>query len=336
MHPSVSIIVPVYGVEKYLDRCVESLVKQTLTDIEIILVDDGSPDNCPRMCDDWAHRDSRIKVIHKSNAGQGFARNSGIEIATGEYIAFVDSDDYMEPDTYATLYSEAINNGYDAVFNGYAYHNPDGSVVNKAISDRTYCGPDAIKQYISDLLIDDDIVVSVCMGIYRSQIINKHSISFLSERRLYSEDLLFNLDFVHSVSSIRCLPKAFYHYCFNGQSFSITIDNNKINSCFNLYAHIIKKLETFNMSNLNQIAMIYLLNQMVVILKNIMLANSSLSEKRLATNIIFDFSDWKQIYTSLKHVDNISMLKQILLWCIRYKMFWPTLLFFKTYYGLIK
>ena len=123
MHPSVSIIVPVYGVEKYLDRCVESLVKQTLTDIEIILVDDGSPDNCPRMCDDWAHRDSRIKVIHKSNAGQGFARNSGIEIATGEYIAFVDSDDYMEPDTYATLYSEAINNGYDAVFNGYAYHN---------------------------------------------------------------------------------------------------------------------------------------------------------------------------------------------------------------------
>ena len=82
MHPSVSIIVPVYGVEKYLDRCVESLVKQTLTDIEIILVDDGSPDNCPRMCDDWAHRDSRIKVIHKPNAGQGFARNSGIEIAT--------------------------------------------------------------------------------------------------------------------------------------------------------------------------------------------------------------------------------------------------------------
>ena len=144
MHPSVSIIVPVYGVEKYLDRCVESLVKQTLTDIEIILVDDGSPDNCPRMCDDWAHRDSRIKVIHKPNAGQGFARNSGIEIATGEYIAFVDSDDYVEPDTYATLYAEASNNGYDGVFNGFSYFHPDGSKEERGIVADISLSPDPV------------------------------------------------------------------------------------------------------------------------------------------------------------------------------------------------
>ncbi|MCH5320896.1 MAG: glycosyltransferase, partial [Eubacterium sp.] len=92
----VSIIVPVYNVEKYLNRCVESIVKQTYTNLEIILVDDGSPDNCPAMCDAWAERDSRIKVIHKENGGVSSARNIGIDNADGDYISFVDSDDYVE------------------------------------------------------------------------------------------------------------------------------------------------------------------------------------------------------------------------------------------------
>lgn len=92
MKPKVSIIVPVYNVEKYLARCMESLLNQTLTEIEIILVDDGSPDNCPQMCDEYARRDSRVKVIHKSNAGLGYARNSGLDVAIGEYIAFVELD----------------------------------------------------------------------------------------------------------------------------------------------------------------------------------------------------------------------------------------------------
>ena len=91
MNPLVSIIVPVYNVEEYLDECVESLVNQTYPDIEIILVDDGSPDNCPKMCDDWAKRDSRIKVIHKENGGAASARNIGFDNATGEYIGFVDT-----------------------------------------------------------------------------------------------------------------------------------------------------------------------------------------------------------------------------------------------------
>ena len=92
----VSIIVPVYNVEKYIDRCMKSLMNQTLHEIEIILVDDGSPDSCPQMCDEYAKQDTRVKVIHKENAGLGYARNSGLEIATGEYVAFVDSDDYVD------------------------------------------------------------------------------------------------------------------------------------------------------------------------------------------------------------------------------------------------
>lgn len=92
----VSIIIPVYKVEKYLDRCVESIVNQTYKNLEIILVDDGSPDECPRMCDEWARKDNRIKVIHKENGGQSDARNVGIEAFTGDYILFVDSDDYID------------------------------------------------------------------------------------------------------------------------------------------------------------------------------------------------------------------------------------------------
>ncbi|MBQ6857596.1 MAG: glycosyltransferase, partial [Lachnospiraceae bacterium] len=99
----ISIIVPVYKVEMYLDRCVRSLVEQSYTNLEIILVDDGSPDNCGIMCDRWTEKDRRIKVIHKKNGGLSDARNAGLRIAAGEYIAFVDSDDWIEPEMYGHM-----------------------------------------------------------------------------------------------------------------------------------------------------------------------------------------------------------------------------------------
>ena len=98
-----SIIVPVYNVEQYLDECIQSLLNQTLKNIEIILVDDGSPDNSPQMCDEYAKQDSRIKVIHKVNRGLGYARNSGLEISQGEYVTFIDSDDYIDLKAYKTV-----------------------------------------------------------------------------------------------------------------------------------------------------------------------------------------------------------------------------------------
>ncbi len=101
--PLVSVIVPVYKVENYLDRCVRSLVDQTYTNLEIILVDDGSPDNSPLMCDRWAELDERVRVIHKKNGGLSDARNVGVHEARGSYIGFVDSDDYVAPDTYEVL-----------------------------------------------------------------------------------------------------------------------------------------------------------------------------------------------------------------------------------------
>ena len=109
----ISIIIPVFKVEKYLDRCIASVCGQTYKDIEIILVDDGSPDKCPEMCDAWTKKDLRIKVVHKENGGLSDARNAGIEVASGELIGFVDSDDWIEPEMYERLVQALQNNQSD-------------------------------------------------------------------------------------------------------------------------------------------------------------------------------------------------------------------------------
>ena len=100
MEELISVIVPIYKVQDYLDRCVQSIVNQTYKNLEIILVDDGSPDDCPRICDEWGKKDQRIKVIHKENGGACTARNIGLANASGKYVSFVDSDDFMDTDAY--------------------------------------------------------------------------------------------------------------------------------------------------------------------------------------------------------------------------------------------
>lgn len=126
----ISVIVPVYKVEAYLDQCVQSIVSQTYTDLEIILVDDGSPDHCPAMCDAWAERDSRIKVIHTKNYGAAKARNAGLAHANGDYIAFVDSDDILHPHIYQTLMRVILDTNSDIAECDYSTFESTSSVKN--------------------------------------------------------------------------------------------------------------------------------------------------------------------------------------------------------------
>lgn len=111
----ISVIIPIYNVEKYVDRCIESVVNQIYKNLEIILVDDGSPDSCPQICDKWAEKDERIIVIHKQNGGVSTARNAGLDIAKGDYIGFVDGDDYLEPEFYETMLNALLSNDADIV-----------------------------------------------------------------------------------------------------------------------------------------------------------------------------------------------------------------------------
>lgn len=127
--PELSIIVPVYKVEKYLPRCIDSILAQTFRDFELILIDDGSPDNCGAICDDYAARDSRIKVIHQENAGVSAARNAGLDIASGTYLGFVDSDDWIEPEMYETMIATAKEKNVDVVVCGINYCEEDGAFI---------------------------------------------------------------------------------------------------------------------------------------------------------------------------------------------------------------
>lgn len=127
----VSVVVPVYKVEKYIHKCIKSVFDQTYGNLEIILVDDGSPDTCPIICDEYAKKDERVKVIHKENGGLSDARNAGIDIATGDFIAFIDSDDYVAPNMIQTLLELAIDKQADIAACNYCRVFPDGKVINR-------------------------------------------------------------------------------------------------------------------------------------------------------------------------------------------------------------
>lgn len=148
MNSMISVIIPVYKVEQYLDRCVESIVNQSYSNIEIILVDDESPDLCPQLCDNWAVRDQRVKVLHKKNAGPGPARNSGLDVALGEYITFVDSDDYLALDALEVMLARIEQDQSELVVAQNVKVYPDGKQDPSAyywLSDRKISRDEAIK-----------------------------------------------------------------------------------------------------------------------------------------------------------------------------------------------
>lgn len=145
----ISVIVPVYKVEPYLDKCISSIVNQTYKNLEIILVDDGSPDNCPAMCDAWAEKDSRIRVLHQRNQGGGAARNAGLDLTSGSLIAFVDSDDYIAPDMYAHLY-ELLKSGADIAECSYVEVAGNDAVFACGYETRSYTAQEAMAEHIQD------------------------------------------------------------------------------------------------------------------------------------------------------------------------------------------
>ena len=336
MTPKVSVIVPVYNVEKYLKRCVDSLTGQTLSDIEIILVDDGSPDGCPALCDAFAAEDARIKVVHKQNEGQGFARNTGLGIATGEYVAFVDSDDYILPETYETLIKTAESQDFDVVYNGYVYQYADGTKEEKCITDCKFIGKEEVKKYISEFLKLDKMTISTCMGIYRRQIIENNGILFLSERKYVSEDSIFNIHFLTKCERVATIPFAFYQYCYNGSSFSQSFKKEKIAGVLTLYNTITDALKSGGFGDIVCFAKRYLLETVVGIMKMYMMLQIPLSEKKELSQEIFAYPVWNSVLEAIKSQNDVKPQKRILLFLIRHKMFYSSYMFFTLYYKLIK
>ena len=232
--PRVSVIVPVYNAEAYLERCVNSIRNQTLEDIEIILVDDSSRDGSAQMCDKMAEEDSRIKVIHKENEGAGLARNAGLQIAEGEYIGFVDSDDFVEADMFKTLYEKAEKYNSDLVMSG--FFSVDGTMFSEAggCERKTYFTGDTdfeTEEELRELGLgivgalpenedDSKYGMSIWKNLFRHEIIKKNNIVFESERETFSEDALFMIDYISCIRKATGTADVFYNYCRNGESIS--------------------------------------------------------------------------------------------------------------------
>lgn len=233
MAPKVSVIIPVYNTEKYLKECVDSLTGQTLEEIEIILVDDGSKEECARLCDEFAKKDGRVKVIHKVNEGQGIARNAGLMVATGEYIGFVDSDDYVDVKMYEALYLAAKQHDADVVMSGVTF--VGGNTFSKSgdFEEKDYFQKETVfeKADMKKVLLgvvgakpedmdDSRYGVSVWKNIFRRETIINENIQFVSERKIISEDAIFCVDFMCVAKKAVGIPGPFYRYRRNDQSFS--------------------------------------------------------------------------------------------------------------------
>lgn len=215
MNPLISVIVPVYNVEKYLDRCVESIVNQTYTNLEIILVDDGSPDNSPQMCDEWAKKDNRIKVIHKENGGVSSARNKGLDVSTGEYIAFVDSDDYLDLDMYELLISNSVKNAAEISTCAISRESPNGLIENWGEEN-----PKLKIKSQEDVLIEISSTLDLMCIHTGNKIFSRKAISDIrfDETLIYCEDILFNYQVALNAKKIACENAPKYHFYYNVNS----------------------------------------------------------------------------------------------------------------------
>ncbi len=236
----ISVIVPVYNVEKYLDRCVESIVNQTYTNLEIILVDDGSPDNCPKMCDDWAKKDNRIKVIHKENGGVSSARNIGLDNALGKYIAFCDPDDLIHPQMYEVLYKFAKDNDAECVVCNFENFSDFNNIkVQDIILENKYeCFSG--KQAYEYIRLSDKCNMIGCVW---NKLFLKSSIHILrfDTSLSYGEDLCFVLTFLSTIESMIVLDDVFlYYYFIRNDSVMRTLDSKKY---LKLYFALIKTYE---------------------------------------------------------------------------------------------
>ena len=243
----ISIIIPVYNVEKYLDRCIKSVLNQTYKNMEIILVDDGSPDNCPKICDDWAKKDDRIKVIHKENGGLGYARNSGLEMATGDYVLFIDSDDYIDSHLLSDIISSVDKYGKsDLIYYGHRKVDSSGNVSFEMIPNTPqdiYIEDEVQNKLLPEVLGKSPYVkegysvnnMSAWCWAYRVDVLRKNNFRFVSERDIISEDIYSLLNLMSDIKRVTILKKSYYNYCLNTASLTKTYKPDRFEKIVDFY-----------------------------------------------------------------------------------------------------
>ena len=218
--PTVSIIVPIYKVEKYLPECIHSALSQTFSDFELILVDDGSPDNCGAICEEYARKDARIRVIHKENGGLSDARNAGLDMASGKYVYFLDSDDRISPDLLATVVPY-LEQGCELVAFVHQCFYYDGTLETPC---RRRSGtflmdtPEERQDFMHRRIVQSEIGWEAWSRIFVREIIEQHHLRFADNRKIFAEDLYFSLCYCAHISKAVSLDACLYGYRLRGDS----------------------------------------------------------------------------------------------------------------------
>lgn len=220
--PFVSVIIPVYNVEKYLPQCIESVLSQSLNDMEIILVDDGSPDRCPQICDHYAEKYEYIQVIHKENGGLSSARNTGIMVARGEYLIFMDSDDYWNSEVKVKRIFDIVKQSADVemfLFTSYDLVEGVGLFKRKEHENLKSIRTDTVEHYYQDLLNNGNLEVSACTKILKKDFLVKNKLYFCEN--LLSEDNQWMLRVLRTLTSVAIIDEPLY-ICRTDRQDSIT------------------------------------------------------------------------------------------------------------------
>lgn len=326
----ISVIIPIYNVEKYIARCLDSIINQTYKNIEIILIDDGTKDSSGVIADEYAKKDRRIRVIHKQNEGLGLTRNVGIENAKGEYIAFVDSDDYIDIDMYEKMYNQLKENELDAVLCDYKRLTKDGKFLNNCekFNNKIYEKKEIKSEILPSICGSkkfDILVGSACCVLYKTKILKRYNIRFLNERNYVSEDLIFNFDYFSKCKKIKLLKDDFYVYCENEVSLTKRYNPGKTKKFKNLYNELRKKINDNDSECYFGLNTLYLENMRVAIIQEIKLNSNKknirenvkdICEDEILCNILKNYNikylTWKQkIFTILVKYKMISILIQI-------------------------
>lgn len=327
----VTIVLPIYNVEKYLERCIKSVVNQSYSNLEIILVDDESPDNCPDICDEWAKKDQRIKVIHKKNGGLGYARNTGIENATGEYICFFDSDDYVALDTVEKAYKLAVKEKADIVTFGYNQVNSHGKTINSYIpkpSKMVYAGREIQEILLPDMIAPDtstgkvtNLWMSMCGAIFSMDLIQRSNWRLVSERNIISEDVYSLLCLYKVVRKVAVISEALYFYCENRTSLTHTYRSDRYERIKFFYDECIKKCNELKYPEVVKRRLFYpYFSNVIAAMKMIVLSDlSKLEKKKEIDSIITD----NHIQEVLKKADfsHESFNRKLLIYIIRKKYY---------------
>lgn len=327
----VSIVIPVYNVEKYLERCLLSIVNQTYSNLEIILVDDGSPDNCPSMCNEWAQKDNRIKVIHKQNEGLGYARNTGIEHATGDYICFFDSDDYIALDTIEKCVHIAKQEGTDIVSFGYNNVNNKQEIYKTTIpcpSKYVYEGKE-IHEYFLPNLIAPDIIsgeitnlwMSACGSFCRAKVIMDSGWRFVSERTIISEDVYSLLRLYYNVKKVAVIPKAFYYYCDNAKSLTHTYRKDRYIKIKGFYDACIKECNNLEYSFTVKNRFLYpYISFTLAALKMIVNSDDNIKVKKENVDAIIHDSHLREVILN-SNIKSEAFTRKLFMNLIKYKQY---------------